>query len=212
MEIRDTKRELAGRTGRKEHWEDYRKERNLCSKNLKKVKNEFYKNMFENFEKTHDSKNIYNVARKLLNWGGVGGPQSFLVDGVLVKRPVDLANLQMKFFVEKVNKLIHSLPATNTNPLKWIRDAMYKWKLKGQLPVFTFTELTLLETVKLIGSLGNSTSFGTDNIDALAIKSAAVYLAPPIRHMINVSLMTSKYANKWKLSKLLPLLKSKGPQ
>ena len=47
-----------------------------------------------------------------------------------------------------------------------------------------------------------------DDIDALAIKAAAKHLADPIRHVVNTSLMTSKYASRWKISKLLPLLKS----
>ena len=73
---------------------------------------------------------------------------------------------------------------------------------------FKFKEINLLQTIKLIGGLGNSTSAGIDNIDALAIKAAAVHLAHPLMHLVNTSLKNSKFASRWKISKLLPLLKS----
>ena len=48
-------------------------------------------------------------------------------------------------------------------------------------------------------------------IDALAIKTATQYLAvaPLLRHLINTSLRTAMFANKWKFVKLLLLLKDK---
>ena len=85
---------------------------------------------------------------------------------------------------------------------------MSNWSQCGKFEKFYFREVTLLETIELIGRLSNSTSFGTDQIDALALKVAVSHLASPIRHLINVSLKTGKYANKWKLAKLIPLLKS----
>ena len=102
----------------------------------------------------------------------------------------------------------HRLVVTGTNPLKWFKVAMDRWEDRGKLESFTFQEITFNQTVQLISKLENSTSFGTDSIDALAIKAAAVSLAPPIRHLINVSLTISVYANKCKLAKLVPLLKS----
>ena len=103
---------------------------------------------------------------------------------------------------------MNNLPKTNTNPLSWLQSAMSRWSQKGKFPSLKFNEVTLTQTIHLISELSNSTTFGTDCIDALAIKVVAPQLAPPIRHLINTSLKTSQYANKWKLSKLLPLLKS----
>ena len=76
MKIRDEKRELAARTGLDSHWKDYRRERNMCTKNLSKVKNEHFSQLFEKFENDHDTKNIYNTARKLLKWKtGIQSPK-----------------------------------------------------------------------------------------------------------------------------------------
>ena len=127
----------------------------------------------------------------------------------MMRRPVDLADCQMSYFNEKVKLLITNLPAPKFNPLLWLNESMRKWSNRNYLPRFTFKETSLPETVQLISSLGNSTTFGTDKIDALAIKVAATDLAPVLRHLINVSLLTSRFAQRWKLAKLLPLLKSK---
>ena len=208
MKTRDLKRETARLSGEASKWRDYRRERNECTKNLKKTKNEYYTRLFENFEKEHDVKNIYNTTRKLLNWGGAEAPQSLIDRGLVVRRPVDLANCQMKFFNQKVKKLVDNLPAQKCYPLWWLNDAFLKWDNKDSIPQFTFRKLSLLETIQLISSLRNSTSFGLDKIDALAIKAAVSHLAPPLQHMINCSLSTSVFANRWKLSKILPLLKS----
>ena len=148
MEIRDTKRELARQTNDKKHWKEYRVERNKCSKNLHKVDREFHNKLYRKFEETHDVKSIYKTTRRLLNWKGGGGPQSFLKNGLLVRRPIELANLQMEFFNDKVKGLIRDLPITNTNPLKWIKKSMESWKAEkvgSKLPIFKFKELTLLE-------------------------------------------------------------------
>ena len=74
---------------------------------------------------------------------------------------------------------------------------------------FEFREISVDETTKIIGRLSNSTAFGIDQIDALSVKAAAVHLVKPINHLINVSLTSGVYANRWKIAKILPLLKDK---
>ena len=165
--------------------------------------------MYKNLEHENDTKSIFKTTKNLLNWKSGGSPQSFLIDGRLYRRPVELANLQLDYFIQKVDKLTSRFRNNNTNPLRWLIPAMNKWEGKGTFPKFIFEELTLEKVSQLISDLGNSSSMGTDSIDARALKDATSILAPPIKHIINVSLRTSTYANCWKLSKLVPLLKSK---
>ena len=47
MKMRDDSREVARRTKRIEDWNDYRKNRNKCNKELKRTKDSYYKEMFE---------------------------------------------------------------------------------------------------------------------------------------------------------------------
>ena len=91
MNERDKKRDLAKLTGNKTHWQEYRRERNACTKNLKTTKNEHYKNLFKSYDKNNDTRSIYSTAKKLLSLKKGSSPQSFLVEGRLIRRPVDLA-------------------------------------------------------------------------------------------------------------------------
>ena len=77
MESRDMKRELARQTNDNSHSMDYRREKNKCSKNLKNVRNKHYNDIFENFDKAHDTKNIYNTTINLLGWKKGGPPPEF---------------------------------------------------------------------------------------------------------------------------------------
>ena len=99
----------------------------------------------------------------------------------------------MNFFRGKVNGLISGLPPSQFNPLKWIMEAKLKWKHNSKVGDFTFKNVNLNKTIHLISGLANSTSSGIDHIDSLAIKAAVTDLAPPLMHLINTSLQTSKY-------------------
>ena len=58
--------------------------------------------------------------------------------------------------------------------------------------------------------MSNSTSFGSDRIDAMAIKSASDILAPPLTFIANLSMRTATFVNKWKVARVVPLHKGKG--
>ena len=72
--------------------------------------------------------------------------------------------------------------------LKMLKQAFERWKPSVNIPVFETKELSLKETVDLIGQLSNSTSYGDDKIDAFAIKTGAESLYKPIQHVINLSI------------------------
>ena len=58
--------------------------------------------------------------------------------------------------------------------------------------------------------MAESTALGHDYIDAAAVKTAAQYCANPLRRLINLSLTSSNFIQKWKFAKVTPRLKSKG--
>ena len=86
---------------------------------------------------------------------------------------------------------------------------MDNWSQKGRVNKFEIREITDIEVVSLISKLGDSTAFGHDMIDSLAIKLAAVHLYRPIKHLVNLSIRTTTFATKWKMTKIVPLKKSK---
>ena len=205
MRERDEEKIRAKMSG---NWEQYRVTRNKCLKNLRKQRTRYYSQLFEKFGRENDTKNMFGTTRNLLGWNSGGMPKSFLSAGKIWRRPIDLANLQQDYFKTKISKIMESLPVTQTDPLKWLIAAMNRWEMKGKLEKFEFREVTESEIIKSLAKLSNSTSFGIDGIDALALKAAAPTLIKPLKHLVNVSLKSNIFANKWKLAKTIPLLKS----
>ena len=94
-------------------------------------------------------------------------------------------------------------------PLNPLKKAIENWKNSDKVGIFEFKEISLLETSKLVSSLSNSISFGHDEIDSLTIKLILPQILIPLNHAINTSLRQNTFAMKWKLAKILPLLKER---
>ena len=137
------------------------------------------------------SKTSYRDTKKLLKFKTAGPPSSFLLDGRLVKKPIELATMQMNYFTLKINKLMERLslqPDPPINSLSYLRTALQRWKNRDKVPEFKFKEVSTLETVQLIGKLGNTTACGQDSIDAHSLKLVADSLTLPLKHIINTYL------------------------
>ena len=63
--------------------------------------------------------------------------------------------------------------------------------------------------MNLLKDLGDSQAFGQDGIDAAALKPVAKEISVPLCHLINLSLVSERFAKKWKISKVTPRLKSR---
>ena len=67
--------------------------------------------------------------------------------------------------------------------------------------------VTLLEVNEILGQLNNTTTMGHDLLDPLTLKLVVGTVTRPIQHILNCSIDTQTYCTKWKLGKLLLLLK-----
>ena len=63
--------------------------------------------------------------------------------------------------------------------------------------------------MNLLKSLGNGSSFGDDELDAVTLKVVAPHIYIPLNHIINLSFSGSCFANKWRIGRLIPLFKGK---
>ena len=142
MRDRDMARQKARETDSFEDWRHYRKSRNDCSKELKKRKNEFFRNIFETFSEKNDAKNIYNTAKKLMGWSAPKQPKMFLVNGTLFRRPVDIANILQNFYKKKIESLIGALEKRGRDPLRLLKQALARWDRREEIKTFTLREIT----------------------------------------------------------------------
>ena len=154
---------------------------------------------------------LIGSAKNQAGWTNNSSPTSFLIEGRKVSDPQEMANIQMKTFQDKTNKLLEDLPPPTIDPCKSLRDSINNWGNKREeRDLFKFKTITNMETLRIIKDLGNTTSTANDRMDALSLKHGAEILHGPITHIINCSITSSKFATKWKIGKLLPLHKGKG--
>ena len=75
---------------------------------------------------------------------------------------------------------------------------------------FRIRNVTLVEVTDIIKELSNTSTIGHNKLDPLTLKLVAGTITKPIQHILNTSIATKTYCNKWKLGKLLPLFKREG--
>ena len=76
------------------------------------------------------------------------------------------------------------------------------------MPKFSLSETTTSEVLEMIKNMKNSHAFGRDLIDSTTVKLGAEVLAPVFKHLINLSINSSKFPQKWKLARVFPLQKA----
>ena len=203
---------MQGYLGEEEEWTRYRRIRNDCTRMAKSEKTKYYRELFISLHEEKDSKRIHSVTRDLLGWNRDMGPKNFLSHGRIIRKPKELANEQLTYYQEKMDKLMNELenmPGQKGDPVEKLEEALEKWPQRGQFSEFRFREITIIETSRLVSGLGNSTSHGHDDIDANFLKIILPYIVKPLNYLVNTSLSTKTFANKWRISQVHPLLKEK---
>ena len=207
MEDRDVARNKAAATNSQDDWKLYKTLRNKCTIKVRQDRKNQLNQQFNECIKNNDAKQLFNITKK--RWGNKNGgpPTQFQVDGKAINKPAQIAETQINYFSEKINKLKQDIPNTITDPLRQLREAMRKWRKADNRKMFTLENITILETLEHIRTLGNTTTMGNNGIDAMTIKLNAAILSGPICHIINQSINTGKFCTKWKLGKTIPLFK-----
>lgn len=138
------------------------------------------------------STNLWNNIKGWLNWKTAGPPSQLFSDGVLINTPEGLASTMNRFFINKVDRLMQSIPDSNLDPLQLLRESMSQRSCSFNLwPVHPD------EVLEIIKQLKNSKSSGLDEVDIL----------PAITHIVNLSISNASFPTSWKRAKVVPLLK-----
>ena len=138
----------------------------------------------------------------------MGPPQSLIINGLKTSSPRQMAIEIQKYLTNKIQKLLAQLPVHRDNPFKILDRALMKWK-PDKFPEYKLREISRDDVISLIKRLGKSMAFGHDFIDAQSVKTAAKELANPIKHLVNLSIKQRKFPHRWKITRVVPLYKSK---
>ena len=198
---RDTAQEKAALSDEPEDWRHYRALRNQATAKSRSDKKNWDRKKLD--DKTNMATDIWKSVKGWLGWGGGGPPTQLFSGGRIVTSPAGLASASNNFFLDKIKRLRENIPATNSDPLSKLRDAM-----QGRQCSFNLQQVSVSDVMKIIKGLKNSSATGVDYIDTRTVKLAADLIAPALTHIINLSIRTATFPDLWKYAKVIPLLKS----
>ena len=209
MKMRDAARLIAKNTDLDDDWEKFKRLRNSCTIKQRNDKKCYLNAVYSGIEEERDTSKLFATTRKLLGWKQLGPPTSFNVKGHIIRKQKELADHQVNYYEEKINKIKEGLPKVNLDPLYVLKRLFSRWKPAGGHPHFSLKSVTEREVAGLVSKLKNSHAFGIDRLDAAIIKIAAPVLLKVLTHIINLSLGTSTFPGRWKIARILPLRKSR---
>ena len=211
MNKRDIQREKARNSGTEEDWNEYKAFRNKVNKEVQKDKKKHYEEAYENSSKDKTNAELYKTMKRQIGSETGNPPNSFRIEGKTITAPEELAEAQMNYYKVKNEKLQEQVNDSTDDPLEVLKLAMEGWNSsRKDTRNLEMKEITLLETAKIIGKLGDSKARGHDDIEALLIKLAAPTLLKPINYLVNLSIRKMEFPMHWKIGKILPLHKGKG--
>ena len=181
----------------------------LENKKIKNDRSEHFSNQYKNLEQNKDTKGTYNLLKYQAGWKTGGPPVRFNMDGRSITAPQMIAEVQIDYFQEKVNKLQRELPNNCEDPLEILTRAINRWERATNRPEFRLRQVTELEVLAALKELGNSSSSGLDTIDSTSLKALATYTYKPITYLVNLSIKNNEFAARWKLAKVIPIHKGK---
>ena len=120
--MRDQTQGLAAASNREEDWLNYRQLRNLVTGRLRSEEANWKKSRLQNY-----SNNPAEQWRNVLDWLGwktSGSPTQLFHDGKLISKPLDIADCQNQYFINKIKNILSGLSPPVSDPLNKLRLLM----------------------------------------------------------------------------------------
>ena len=201
----------AKRVDSKESWDEYHSKRNEYYKWCQSEKNEYRKKEFENVE--NDAEFWSKVNEYSDNVSKEESEIEIEHDGNRVSKPAEVATILNLFFREKVLLLKQKINENVDLALKITRDHLNNTFTDTDRENFMGPQPVAFETVNdkvimnIISKLKSSGAEGVDGMNTKIIKRFKSTLATYLRHIVNLSIMTSTYPERWKSGIITPLPK-----
>ena len=196
MSSRDTLHKIARRSNDILDWERYRSFRGKVKSKLKEA------------ERDHVQKEIKTNNNKQSLWKTIRGclPRKEQPDPVYTKDVKHLANEFNEFFTSVgANASIASKKLAEDNCLSQIELTLLPTCHVSE--EFYFQRVTSCDLRKVIQSFPSNKAPGWDKVSMSIIKDSLCSILPVLSDLVNSSLLTSVFPDKWKKSEVIPLVK-----
>ena len=167
MELRDAARLTAKATDLPEDKLEYRRLRNLATREIRKDRSEYYKRQYDDCEKDKNSEKLYKIAKDQIGWRQTGAPVSLVSQGQNITSPKTIAQMQMKYYQDKNTKLLASVSGgEDINPLEVLKLSIRKWSARGNcIPNMSLQTVSSDTIEKHILKLKDSNAWGFDELE-----------------------------------------------
>jgi hypothetical protein len=172
---------------------------------LRQNKFDWQESKLKSCEETCETGKLWKNILGWLNWSSSSFPTKLLCEGNLETSPKKIADIQNRYYIDKVHSIRTSLLGQNQDPLELLRQ-----RLEGNQASFTSQSVTPEQVEKIISQLKNSKASGMDNLDTYILKLTKPIIVHSVCHILNLSLVSNKFPTKWKIAKIVPLYKGKG--
>ena len=134
-------------------------------------------------------------------------PRLILIDNKMTTSLSKICNHANQFFINKVKKLRDNFKSNfNTSPIE-----ILNYLLKRNTNSFQFKTISNNGVKNLIKKAKATNSLGNDLISMKTIKKLGPVIVPYITKLINTIIITQKYPEIFKVSRITPFLKNDKP-
>ena len=126
-------------------------------------------------------------------------PDFFRHKGRILRDPKEIADEFNRFFTEIGPKLAEKIPQS-TKPFSDFLGSKHENEFK-------FSELSEERLFNFIKKMKPKTSFGEDLVSNKVLQFVAPNILQPLKHLINLSLRTGHFPQKFKIAKIVPIHK-----
>ena len=201
MANRDQLKGIALASKKEEDMQAYKKRRNEALKHQRKDKAKWAADML--VKEGNTSKNLWQMCRKISGQDEQKAISSLTIDGIANNKVTDIAEALNKHFVTKVEKLVKEMPPQQIDLLQSLKETPTP---EGeQLQLMSITQQQLNEQIKC---MKKNAASGSDTITGIVLNDVYQSIQQILLHLINLSLGEAIYPNVFKVTKVIPQVKT----
>ena len=194
MNLRDQLLRRARKVNNESSWKQYKLQRNKCTKRVRKAKATYHQQSLN--ENRSSPRKFWRNIKSIYPSKISNKTQRF-------KNPENRANSFADYFSNIVGKMkTAAFPLTNF---------VWRYNSKKSLrtnKTFHFSYISTSFVERELRKLKRNKATGTDLLPPNLLKDCSKVIAPPLAHILNMSINTNSVPNMWKSAKITPLFKS----
>ncbi len=178
----------------------YKKYTFIYKKLLRIAKQTYYSDQLE--EAKYDMKKTWSILKKATNTQGKlhSLPDYFISNNTKLTNKKEIVDTFNTFFTNIGKTISNEVPITDKPYTQYLNQPHHN-------SIF-FNPVTPIDIVNIVSKLKSKTSQGHDDISTKLTKQTIHFIATPLSHIINQSMLTGIVPLDMKLAKVIPIFKS----